>query len=348
MVRQLTQKQLAVLARGRATRDANVLRRKGSASPASPRTAQPSAIDPATLTSGSADSWAQQLGLPDEGLAEPPAVAASTEPDSDASTDSDSDSGGEPGELPPAARRDRPRDIEPDAGSLAAIFESVAGTEADPHIQPSRTARRASRKRGKKARSGAAAKPAGTEPKPSASARALAAKEAEAETAAEGWYDTAAMLFVLAMRWLVGSELVPNDEQASAITEPLVRIFMRHVDPARQASADVTDMVAAGLAFAMYVDAIWPALQARRRERRFARAQRRNFAQPRQSAQQQPYYGAPGGPAPAASGTAGLPQDAAYGSRRGASAGPQPEQSRGLDVADVYAEIGVNALEEVA
>lgn len=355
---QPTPAQLEALRRGRAIRDANRengLKPTASASRPSPTprsaTARPSASSAGTLTSGARGSWVEELGLPEgNDLATPPAapqpsrLPVSDAPDGESADEPDED------ELPPAATQ-RGSDPEPDAASLQAIFESVAGTEGDPHTQPTRT-RRMARKHGRSspkttAASGGKANGDAPKAKTTPAAKRVEQKEAEVEAAAEQWYETAAALFILGMAWLIGQDLKPDEEQAAAVTEPLIRIFMRHYDPARKASADASDIAAAGMAFALYMQAIWPALQERRRERRFARAQRQQFNQPRQPVR--PISPAASyGPAPAASGPGGLPQDADGVGSRGAGPGPEQSARSGLDAESVLAEIGLDALGEVA
>lgn len=158
--------------------------------------------------------------------------------------------------------------------SLVAVFNSIAGTEQDPNVAARRAKRaknvRTSPLRGKSATDTASAAKATTTP----SQRKVEREEAEIEVAAAKWYDTGALVFMLVCGWLIGRELRPTEDQAAAITDPLVRILIRHYDPLREASADASDFMESMLALVSYVESIGPVYMEKRRERQFAKQQR--------------------------------------------------------------------------
>ena len=378
--RQVTQAQRDALARGRATAEANRRRQKLTDSPSSPQQPTPAAApaptpaaaaprpprpaqrNRATLIGGLAPSLADELGLPVEAAgatADPrdelgasdagdpessaaapaPAAAAADQPEAD---DGDGEGDGEGAGVDPAA--------------IAAVFESVAGTPGDPtQRQRSATAaagrsRIAQRRASRKAKRGSST----TAGKSSTTPRATPAqrKEQEVEAAAEQWYDDASTLLIFALTLFVGRDLAPSEEQADAISAPLIRILMRHYDPLRKASADSADLVAAGIAFALYAQAVYPTWNERRQQKRMAQHVKQQPA-PRQQQQQQQQQqqrvpivvngtaianpGSDRRAAVTASGPAGLRTDA-FRSGGGAYE-PEPSGRDGYRPEDVLAEV---------
>lgn len=86
--------------------------------------------------------------------------------------------------------------------------------------------------------------------------------------ATDAWQEAVSHLFVFAAVLIVGDELKPSDAEADAITRPLIKILMRHYDPARQASNDMLDAFTALVAVSLYVQRIAPDYRARKAEQK--------------------------------------------------------------------------------
>ena len=216
-----TEAQLAALAKGRATRQANLAKAKAPAKAGSAkRTASHS---PAT--------------------SHRPAPAERAALDSPSQTTTPSASGDSSSASPKL-----------DADALSVFFED--SPEGD---QPS-----SGGVLGALLGSGAPATPSGH----SASSTKPDKREEEVSRATDDWQEVASQLFILLAGWVVADDLKPTAGEADKITRPLIRILMRHYDPARQASNDVLDAVGAAVAMAYYLNRVGPDWRARRAEQK--------------------------------------------------------------------------------
>lgn len=169
-------------------------------------------------------------------------------------------------------------------------------------------------------------------PEPPKGKTAQDRKERDAQAAASEWGGVAATLFTVLCVQLVGDDLKPSPEQANDITAPLVRILMRHIDPLREASADTIDAMTALAALTIYVQGIWPAIQAKQAARKLKVI--------RGTAHPEPARPAPVAAAAPPANSAGHSADPVR-----SGAGTAPERSRGFYTGPV-ADVGLAALEE--
>ena len=93
-------------------------------------------------------------------------------------------------------------------------------------------------------------------------------REQEVNVAADTWAELTRNLFIFGAVLIVGQDLKPSTDEADAVMRPLVKILMRHYDPARQASNDVIDALTALVAITVYVQRITPDYRAMKAEQK--------------------------------------------------------------------------------
>lgn len=156
---------------------------------------------------------------------------------------------------PPTTSSDLPASSSVDADSLSVFFEDSPGGEQQPS---------SGGVLGALLGTGTSAAPSGH----SAPSSKPDKREEEVAKATEDWQEVASQLFILLAAWVVADDLKPTEGEADKITRPLIRIVMRHYDPARQASNDVLDAVGAAVAMAYYLNRVGPEWRSRRAEQK--------------------------------------------------------------------------------